>query len=234
MLTVRDTAKIHGYKYYYVEIEEYEDRRTSWKKPPIMSEILKKHDTCIYIDSDAIFHHLDLPFEWLMNYWQLDKYNTSLALALDPDLEHNKNKFGELYLNTGFIVAQNNQKTFEVMDAWEHCPDDDSKYPECQEFRLNDPGRPTDQGGFGTFIRYDYAESIKQLPCTEANGFLESKTGCAGLFIQHLWTGKWDWIKVRIAEQLPGKLLEIFHNQFKEEKESFYYKEAELMGTDME
>ena len=185
------------------------------------------------MDSDAIFHRLDLPFEWLMNYWDLDPSRNSLALAIDPELEHNRNKFGDLYLNTGFIIAQNNERTFQILKDWEECPNDGSKYPDCKQFRYNDPGKPTDQGGFGTYIRYDYPEDIKELPCTEANGFPESKTGCSGLFIQHLWTGKSDWIKVRIGEQLPGKFLELFHRQFLDEKDEFFIAEAELMGTEM-
>lgn len=195
-----------------------------------MSEILKDHQACIYLDSDAIFHHLDLPFEWLMNYWDIHPDTNSLALAVDPDADNNKDKYGKLYLNTGFIIAQNNERTFEVMDAWQKCPDDDSEHPGCVEFRLNAPGRPTDQGGFGTYIRYDYAEDVKELPCTEANGFPESDSGCDGIFIKHLWTGKSSWIKIAVGEQIPGKFLELWHEQFISEKDQFFFSEANLMA----
>jgi len=221
-------AKIHGYKYYYIEIDQFEDRRDSWKKPPVMAEILKDHKTCIYMDSDAIFHHMDLPFEWLMNYWQINPQNNSMALAFDPVSEKNTDKFGQVYVNTGFIVVQNNEKTFEIMNEWEDCANDGGKHPECTEFRTNGPGHPTDQGGFGTYTRYDFEDDIKQLPCTEANGFLESHSGCAGIFIKHLWTGKKDWIKITIGEQLPGRYLEAFHEGFLAEKESYYFTEKEL------
>lgn len=223
-------AKIHGYKYYYIEIGQYEDRRDSWKKPPIMSEILKDHEACLYLDSDAIFHHLDLPFEWLMNFWDIHPDTNSLALALDPGSNNNKDKFGKVYLNTGFIIAQNNPKTFEIMDAWQACPDEGGAHPNCTEFRTNGPGRPTDQGGFGTYIRYDFPEDIKELLCTEANGFPESRSGCDGKFIKHLWTGKKDWIKIAIGEQLPGKSLELFHDQYLKEKGTYFVTEEELMA----
>lgn len=227
-------AKIHGYKYYYVEIEEYEDRRNSWKKPPIISQILKKHKACVFLDSDAIFHHLDLPFEWLMNYWQLHPKTNSLALAADPGSDNNKDKFGKVYLNTGFIIAQNNEKTYEIMDAWQNCPEEGGDHPECVEFRKNRPGKPTDQGGFGTYIRYDFPKDIKELPCTEANGFMESKSGCDGIFIKHLWTGKDSWIKVAIGEQVPGRLLPLFHKRFLAEKKDYYITEKELMSKTFE
>lgn len=223
-------AQIHGYKYYYVDIDSYEDRRDSWKKPGIMAKILKDHEACIYLDSDAIFNHLDLPFEWLMNYWNVNPETNSLALAADPNAKNNQDKFGKVYLNTGFIVAQNNDKTFEIFDEWEKCPDDGGKHPECSEFRLNRPGKPTDQGGFGTYIRYDYPKDIKELQCTEANGFPESRSGCDGKFIKHLWTGKHDHIKVAVGGQLPGDLLAAYHKQFLAAKKDFYITEKDLMS----
>lgn len=195
-----------------------------------MSEILKDHDACVYLDSDAIFHHLDLPFEWLMNYWDVHPETNSLALAVDPLSEKNKDKFGKVFLNTGFIIAQNNPKTFEIMDAWEDCANDGGVHPDCVSFRTNGPGQVTDQGGFGTFIRYDYPEDIKELPCAEANGFPEAQCDCFGHFIKHLWTGKTDWIKIAVGEQIPGKFLELFHKQYLEEKKDFYFTEEQLMA----
>lgn len=197
-----------------------------------MTEILKKHDACVFIDSDAIFPHLDLPFEWLMNYWRINPDNNSLALANDPDEDYNKDRWGRIYLNTGFIVAQNNAKTYQILDAWNRCADDGEPYANCTEFRKNSPGRPTDQGGFGTYIRYDYFDDIRELPCTEANGFPLSGTDCHGQFIRHLWTGKDDHIKVEVGMQTPGPYLELLHRQFLAEKSSFHLTEKQLLhGT---
>lgn len=165
-----------------------------------------------------------------MNYWEIHPDTNSLALAADPNSKNNQDKFGKVYLNTGFIVAQNNPKTFEIMDAWEKCPEEDGPHPDCAIFKTNGPGRPTDQGGFGTYTRYDYAEDIKELECGEANGFPESHSGCDGKFIRHLWTGKKDWIKVNIGQQLPGRYLELFHKQYLDEKKEYYLTEAELMA----
>ncbi|KJZ77135.1 hypothetical protein HIM_03456 [Hirsutella minnesotensis 3608] len=223
-------AKIHGYKYYYVAVEDPPDRRSSWKKPPVLTKILREHEVCVYLDSDAIFPRLDLPFEWLLNYWQLFPNINSLALAFDPDLDTNKDMFGKLYVNTGFIVAQNNPKTYEILDAWQRCPDDGGPFPGCQKFRYNVPGQPTDQGGFGTFIRYNYSDSIRELPCTEANGFPQNDWGCKGQFIRHLWTGKSDQIKIDVGEQVPGPYLQLFHQQFRDERNDFYMTEADLMS----
>ncbi|PHH71418.1 hypothetical protein CDD82_6529 [Ophiocordyceps australis] len=223
-------AKIHGYKYYYIDIEAPVDRRASWKKPPVLSRILKEHDTCVYLDSDAIFYRLDLPFEWLLNYWRLFPDSNSLALATDPDVPWNRDKFNKVYLNTGFIVAQNNPDSFAIFDAWQRCPDDGAPYPECTEFRLNAPGRPTDQGGFGTFVRYDFNNSIRELSCVEANGFPESDSGCKGQFIRHVWTSKQDQLKIDVGTQIPGPFLSMIHKQYLDEKKTFYITERDLLS----
>lgn len=222
-------SKIHGYKYYFIDFVAPTDRRASWAKPAIIREILKHHDACVFMDSDAVIHHLDIPFEWLMNYWGLHPTTNSFALAFDPKHPNNEDQFGGVYLNTGFIVLQNNKKTYEILDAWEECPEPGGKHPDCVDFRTNRPGKPTDQGGFGTYIRYDYpAPDIISLPCTEANGFPESHSGCEGKFIQHLWTGKKNWIKILIGKQMPGQFLELFHKGFRADKPNFWIKEKDL------
>lgn len=223
-------ARIHGYKYYYVNIVEPQDRRASWKKPSVISKILKEHDVCIYLDSDAIFRNLDLPFEWLMNYWKLYPDNNAMALAEDPAFNYNKDKFGKLYLNTGFIVSQNNPTTYKIMDDWDKCPNDNGPYPGCEGFRRSWPGQPTDQGGFGTYVRYNYTAHIRELPCTEANGFPLSESTCHGTFIRHLWTGKDNQIKIDVGQQLPGPFLRIFHEEYVRQRGTFYMEEADLLA----
>ncbi|ROT42489.1 hypothetical protein SODALDRAFT_336204 [Sodiomyces alkalinus F11] len=221
-------AKIHGYKYYYVKTGDFQDRRASWKKPFIIRKMLEKHETCVYMDSDAIFNHMDLPVEWLLNYWDIDAKKDLVSLSIDPKAEHNRDKKGKLYDNTGFVIAQNHPVTFNMMDDWAVCADDGGKHPDCVDYRTVAFGRPSDQGGFGNFIRYDYKDSVKELPCSEANGFPEDRSECVGTFVKHLWSGKSDLIKIAIGQQIPGAFLEAFHRQILAEKDEFYWTEDEL------
>lgn len=182
------------------------------------------------MDSDAIFYHLDLPFEWLMNYWGVDPKKHSLSLSYDPDFPHNRDEFDQLYLNTGFIINQNNEKTMEILKDWDECTEEGGKHPDCKSFSFNEFGRPTDQGGFGTYIRYDYKNEIKTLPCSECNGFPEDGSECKGTFIRHMWSGKDTLIKMVTGHQFPGKFLEIIHEKFLGEKKDFYMSKADLMA----
>jgi hypothetical protein len=222
-------AKIHGYQYYHIKINGYPDRRDSWKKPSVLSQVLKKHDVCVFIDSDALFNRLDLPLEWLMNYWSISPQNNSLALPYDPDTQHNRDRRGNLFLNTGFMIMQNKNKTYEIFKEWDDCANDGGKFPGCTEFRNRKGWQPTDQGGFGTFIRYEYPDEILSLPCTEANGFPESRSGCDGKFIKHVWIGKEDRLVQAVGAVFPGVLLETFHKQFLKESESFKTSEDDLI-----
>ncbi|KAJ4005593.1 hypothetical protein NW752_002428 [Fusarium irregulare] len=222
-------AKIHGYQYYHITINGYPDRRDSWKKPSVLSQVLKKHDVCVFIDSDALFNKLDLPMEWLMNYWSIDPKNNSMALPYDPDTQHNRDRKNNLFLNTGFMIMQNKPKTYEIFKEWDDCPNEGGRFPGCTEFRNRKGWQPTDQGGFGTFIRYEYPGEILSLPCDEANGFPESNSGCNGKFIKHVWIGKEDRLVQAVGAVFPGVLLETFHKQFLKESESFKTSEDELI-----
>ncbi|CAF3496795.1 unnamed protein product [Fusarium graminearum] len=224
-------AKIHGYQYYHIKINSYPDRRDSWKKPSVLAQVLKKHDVCVFIDSDALFNRLDLPLEWLMNYWSITPQNNSMALPFDPDTQHNRDRRGNLFLNTGFMIMQNKKKTYEIFKEWDDCANDGGRFPGCTEFRNRKGWQPTDQGGFGTFIRYAYDSEILSLPCTEANGFPESNSGCDGKFIKHVWIGKEDRLVQAVGAVFPGVLLETFHKQFLKESESFKTSEDELIAA---
>ncbi|SMR48131.1 unnamed protein product [Zymoseptoria tritici ST99CH_1A5] len=227
-------AKIHGYKYYYIDIEPFADgRRASWKKPILIPALLDHHSTCIFMDSDAIFPHLDLPFEWIMNHFALDPTVDVLAMAIDPDKPYNKDRTGKLYLNTGFIIAQDQPKTREIMDEWRVCPEEGGRHPECTAFKKQ-MFNVTDQGGFGTFIRYDFEGSVRHLPCKEANGFPQSETECQGELISHLWTGKDSWIKDKVGGQVTGDLLEALHGLFRRDAEAFRLRESVVLGDVLE
>ncbi|QGI81456.1 hypothetical protein CEK25_008185 [Fusarium fujikuroi] len=197
-------GKNHGY--IYVDTDPFEDRRNlPWKKPPNFCQILKKHN-CIFLDSDR-HHHLDLD----MNY-KLHPDTNSLAL------QNHKNNMDidKVYLNTGFIVLQNNE-TFEILKECPGLPTNEGGFGtyDCVEFRKNRPGKPCTeaQGGFGSTSGYD-PKDIKDLwTCTEANIKVVPRESIPGAllekFIKHLMDKK---PKVVIGQQVPGALLEMFHN----------------------
>ncbi|KAF2184101.1 hypothetical protein K469DRAFT_710007 [Zopfia rhizophila CBS 207.26] len=174
-------AKLHGYDYKFINAANYSDRNPTWIKPSALANTLKSYKFVIFLDADAIFHHMQVPIEWLLNYWAINS-TTSLAMALDPPESQNNDTFGRRYTNTGFIIAQNNPRTFDILKAWDECPNDE-RYPGCSEWKKP---RFHEQSAFGTYVRYDYEEYIKELPCDEANGEWDHDL-CRGTFISHFW-----------------------------------------------
>lgn len=153
-----------------------------------IKEALNDYEMVVFLDADAIIHYPHLPLEWLFNYWGINQ-NTRVALPVDPDEPQNKDSHGEIYLNTGFLIAQKSPRTEELFDAWESCPSE-VRYSNCSQWAQE---WPHEQAAFGEYLRYDFDEpqEVLTLPCAEANGYpeLENST-CHGEFIRHYWTAK--------------------------------------------
>lgn len=178
-------AMIHGYDYKFIRAASFKDRHNTWIKPSSIANVLKKYKFVIFLDADAAFHQMHIPIEWLLNYWQITP-DISLAMALDPagPPGTNDDRFNRTLSNTGFIVAQQSDRTQEILRAWHECPDD-VRYDNCSQWK--DP-LFHEQSAFGEFVRYDYEDYLKEIPCTEANGY--PGTLCKGVFVRHYWYGK--------------------------------------------
>ncbi|KAF1990900.1 hypothetical protein K402DRAFT_417643 [Aulographum hederae CBS 113979] len=191
-------AMIHGYTYKFIRTPPFKDRAPYWTKIPALADTLHTHcKTVISIDADAVFTHLHLPAEWLFNRWQITP-ETSLAMALDPDKAFNKDKKGRRWTNAGFIVANDLPRTHEMLRAWANCPDNTEKYPGCE--KLKDPW-PAEQGAFAEYTRYEFAEptDVREIPCSEANGYPDGGQGCDGIFLRHFWDKKDSLLKPEVA-----------------------------------
>ncbi|OCK73549.1 hypothetical protein K432DRAFT_312588 [Lepidopterella palustris CBS 459.81] len=178
-------AMIHGYDYKFIHAAPFTDRHDTWIKPSAIANVLKNYRFVIFLDADAAFHQMHIPIEWLLNYWEITP-ETSIAMALDPAGPPgiNDDRFNRTLSNTGFIISQRSDRTQEILRAWHECPDD-TRYANCSQWSKP---RFHEQSAFGNYIRYDYEENLKEIPCTEANGY--PGTLCEGVFIRHYWYGK--------------------------------------------
>ena len=160
-----------------------------------MREAIKKYEYVVFVDGDAIFTHLHLPIEWLMNRWEISN-DTTLALAEDPIGPIFTNLKGlDINLNTGFVIAHQTPKSEEFFDAWMTCPDE-TRYEDCARWRLT---LTHEQAVVNEYLRYDYPDELKILPCTEANRYPGSGD-CEGEFVSHYWPHK---------KMLPGGAKEV-------------------------
>lgn len=196
-------AMIHGYDYKFIQAENFGDRHATWIKPSAIANELHKYKWIVFLDADATFRYMHLPIEWLLNYWEI-KPEHSLTMALDPweaaNPQYNSDRHNRTLTNTGFMLVQNNARTMEILKAWHECPDD-TRYAGCSYWK-DSAHRFHEQSAFGEYVRYDYEEYIKELPCAEANGFPGIKVSqCEGKFIRHYWFEK-TLVKLDFRENL--------------------------------
>lgn len=175
-------AVIHGYDYRYVHTQKQEGKRESWTRIPALSALLSQnlYDFIVYVDADVIFPHLQLPLEWLMNRWNITR-DISISMALDLDWDSLKDTRGRQTANDGFQILSNSIKTLEILDEWDRCLDG-VRYVGCERFMRD---WPAEQGAFAEFLRYDYKDAVKELPCNEAMLWPGTEYGCEGVFVRH-------------------------------------------------
>jgi hypothetical protein len=183
-------ALIHGYDYKFIHANNFEDRHATWIKPSAIANQIKDYKFIIFLDADATFRFMHLPIEWMLNYWNIEPKH-SITMALDPwdpkEPEYNSDRHNRTYTNTGFMAVQNNPVTMSLLKDWHECPDN-VKYEKCSEWKMP---KFHEQSAFGEYVRYDYENAIKELPCAEANGFPGvTVSNCVGKFIRHYWFDK--------------------------------------------
>lgn len=205
-------AKIHGYDYKLIRAPDYEDRYGTWVKVPIMKEVLKTHEYLVFMDSDVVITYPHLPIEWLMNYWNMAN-DTLVMMARDPDEPQNYNDRHEIYLNTGFVIAQNSSRTQEMYEAWANCPGE-TRYPGCKHWKHD---WPQEQAAFGTYLMYDFnrTNDIIVLPCAEANGApeAENRGGCIGTFVRHYWVDK-GLVPKQLSDSIMQYVLPMMYSDY--------------------
>lgn len=232
-------ATIHGYRYNFIHTTPYpitdeamqtRERDDVWTKVSALASVLsdglpsspnhpeqkEKREVVISIDSDAIFEHLTLPYEFLMNRWDISP-QTSLSLPLDPEwytawgrakgtaaLGYTYDSQHKIGANAGFITAGNLPRTLEILKAWDACP---NQVAGCDKFKN---GWLAEQGAFNDFVRYEFNRStdINTLACTEGNGFPSQGTECEGVFVRHFTTGK-GRLKGAVAEGVARPVVEM-------------------------
>lgn len=198
-------AQIHGYDYKFVHAAEFEDRHATWIKPSALANLIKDYKFIVFLDADATFRFMQLPMEWMMNYWNVEPHH-SFVMAKDPwspeEPQFNSDRFNRTYTNTGFMIIQNNEQVMPILKAWHECPDD-TRYPNCSQWK--EP-KFHEQSAFGEYIRYDYEENIKELECGQANGFPGVEvSNCQGKFIRHYWFEK-SLVKLDYRENMMNAI----------------------------
>ncbi|KAH8686409.1 hypothetical protein BGZ61DRAFT_454437 [Ilyonectria robusta] len=212
-------AMIHGYDYRLVRAPTYEGRHGTWVKVPMIKEALKTHDFVVFLDADAVFMYPHMPFEWLMSMWNVTT-ETLVAMAEDPNAGRNRDHNGWVMWNTGFIIAQQSNRTQELFDVWDKCPTGE-RYKECGHW---DKDWAHEQAAFSNHVRYDYnaTDELRVISCMDGNGapYIGDKK-CGGVFIRHHWFHKHLTVR-NLKEAVLDLFMRRMHSNFHAEKDEYY------------
>lgn len=141
-------------------------------------------------------------------------------MAVEPSMEWwngSKDTKGRQNLNDGFMIIQNIPQIFDMLKKWERCPED-GIYQGCEGLKMN---WPAEQGAFSEYIRYEFEENIREIPCTEGLGWPEMDSGCKGNLVRHYTMAK-DMVRKAVEESLSQGILEVLHHEMVVQKHYFY------------
>ncbi|KAF2650124.1 hypothetical protein K491DRAFT_554565, partial [Lophiostoma macrostomum CBS 122681] len=177
-------AQTHGYSYKFVVGRPPPGHDPKWVKVHVVAHYLASHDYdfVVYLDADESIRHMHLPFEWLLNRWNVTR-RTSIVMAMEPVDEALVPT-----INAGFFVAQHLPHTKAIMDAWMECTKGEL-YAGCEKWKWDGTN---EQHVFNEYLRNDYnpdRDNIRIIDCGEANGFPYPQwydpVNCTGTFIRH-------------------------------------------------
>ena len=175
----------HGYDFRRVQAIAKEGYNPTWPKMSVLLSLLNenKYDMLVYLDGDAYITNTSVPLSVIFNVAHFTSQH-SVMLARDPPREANMNRFGDVNVNTGFIVVRNDTASRQVLKAVLDCPE---TIAECEHLKRD---WPHEQGALNNFVVPFLAEStLLQASCDLFNGFAGDYY-CKGRFVSHAWTGK--------------------------------------------
>lgn len=211
-------AQMHNYTYRFVQPKPYASRHNTWVKVDEIYRALRTRafQFVVFTDSDVFFTHLNMPLEALLDYWNIDS-TIALAGALDPGIDRaNFDMHDRQLINTGFLITQNTPRTDQMFEDWITCPTDE-KYAACSRWK---DSYFHEQSAFSEYVRYDYADVVKELPCEEANSAPgQEPKGCSGKYVRHYWHGK-EMLKQAADENVSAMVLKEAHDSLMLEWES--------------
>jgi hypothetical protein len=232
-------ALIHGYDYKFYQAQHIPEHHDTWIMPHVFRELIPDYQFVVAMDADVTISHLDLPLEWMFNRWGVAPH-TSIALPWDTEelrgnVSISRDSKGLRVLNTGFVVAQNNPTTLEMLEAWRDCTTE-TRYPGCAHWKES---WSHEQRAFSEYVRYDFnstPETVVSIPCDDAVGWPGFKadveggnagiSDCNGNFVRHYTLGKAK-VKTASSGAVMQVLSEVLQKSLLKNRERLWYEEPE-------
>lgn len=198
-------ALLNGYDYKRVTAPPALGYHSTWIKIAHLYDLLHKYDIVVLFDGDAYIRRSNISIEFLMKEYNFTS-NSSILMPVDPDFKQNQDSRGRITLNTGFIIAQNNNLTKRILKELAQCAD---IFPNCTQWRHE---WSYEQRAFSDYFRdqMKIGSELIMAPCNDLNGFDNSGSGCVGRYVAHVWSAK-HTIKDRLKNVMLESLMLILN-----------------------
>ncbi|ORY05547.1 hypothetical protein BCR34DRAFT_626829 [Clohesyomyces aquaticus] len=230
-------AQIHGYDYKYYQAQHMSGYYDTWIRPHILASLLHDYDFVITLDADVTATHMEVPFEWLFNRWNI---TPRTSISMPWDVEEREPETGEVLsqdskglrvYNAGFVIVRNLPLTFELLQEWGNCPNE-TRYEGCAHWKET---WSHEQRAFSEYIRYDFnpqGDNIVPIPCDDAMswpGATKDYPGriisdCNGNFFRHHTLTK-EKPKDEFQNSVMQLVAQTLQREVKLEKENIWTKE---------
>lgn len=197
----------HGYDYRRITAPLISGYNQYWVKIPHFYNIIDKYDIVVCFDPDVYVRHPNISIEYLISRYNFTE-NSSFLMAEDPNEKSNQDSTGRIVLNTGFIIAQNNNLTKQILKQLALCGE---TIPGCETWKNK---WSQEQRAFSDYFRdkMKVGSELIIAPCNDLNGYEESGTGCSGTLVTHVWNAK-HTIKKRLKKLMLQNLMTILEQQ---------------------
>jgi hypothetical protein len=202
----------HGYDYLRVIAPPSPEYSHPWLKVAHLYDTIFKYDIVVFFDSDVYVRYPNTSMEFLMARYNFT-VNSSLLMAVDPNAKLNQDSKGRIVLNTGFIIAQSNSLTKQILKKWALCIE---TIPNCSEWRDR---WSREQRSFSEYFREQMKLGTELIAasCDELNGYDTSGSGCSGTIVTHVWTAKHTLME-RLKKLMLGNLMTLLEQSLWKDK----------------
>lgn len=221
-------AMQHGYHYKRIVAPHIPGYHSTWVKVVHLYRMLHEYDIVVFLDADVYVRNPKTSLEFLMKRYNFTD-TSSLLMASDPNLNHNKDSKGRVTLNMGFIIVRSNNLTKHIFRELASCGDTISG---CDNWKLN---WSHEQRAFSEYFRDRFKVGSELIigPCTEINGYDTSTTDCKGDFVLHVWAAK-QTIPERLKKLMVNNLMSILEEKMWSDNHIFIAPTSDIQKLDEE
>ncbi|TKX19720.1 hypothetical protein C1H76_7918 [Elsinoe australis] len=203
-------AQMHGYDYKFMKVPPPPpDTFRTWPKIGGIYQALQlDYQFIVFTDYDVIFPHLKIPIEWFLDHWNVTQ-EIILTVGTAPRVPGKIQPMRwdrfrrKLSINSGFMIIQKTPLALDFFKDWMECTSE-VKFKGCSKWKTTPLH---EQRAYADYIRYEYPNTSREVPCDEVLGSDRQPGLCKGTLVQHLFDKGKAHVKAAVQESIANLIL---------------------------